>query len=149
MRLRNKKTGDAVYVDFQIPLSNSDKLLGSYSVTSLKELNESFEDYTPAEPLIKDEKIRKAVRAWAEANGVSEVFSYAAVSGCPFWYIMAYRDEGGLTLDLWGEFPKELTNDKSYTIAELCGEIDCEPVKEMDGWGNNERPNKRRKTDSR
>lgn len=80
--------------------------------------------YEPAkpEPLIKDEKIRKVIRAWAEVNGVSELFSYEAVSGCPFWYIMAYRDVGGLNLDLWGEFPKELTNDKSYTIAELCGE---------------------------
>lgn len=74
------------------------------------------------EPLIKDKKIRKVIRAWAEVNGVSELFSYEAVSGCPFWYIMAYRDVGGLNLDLWGEFPKELTNDKSYTIAELCGE---------------------------
>ena len=74
------------------------------------------------QPLIRDEKIRKVIRAWAEVNGVSELFSYEAVSGCPFWYIMAYRDVGGLNLDLWGEFPKELTNDKSYTIAELCGE---------------------------
>ena len=61
MKLRNKKTGEAVYVDFQIPLCNNDETLGSYSVTSLEALNRSFEDYKPAEPLIKDEKIRKAV----------------------------------------------------------------------------------------
>ena len=68
MKLRNKKTGEAVYVDFQIPLCNHDEILGSYCVTSLEELNRRFEDYKPKEPLIKDEKIRKAVRAWAEAN---------------------------------------------------------------------------------
>ena len=94
------------------------------SYDKVEDLMDDYAAYEQAkpEPLIKDEKIRKAVRAWAEANGVSELFSYEAVSGCPFWYIMAYRGEGGLTLDLWGEFPKELTNDKSYTIAELCGE---------------------------
>lgn len=50
MKLRNKKTGEAVYVDFQIPLSNNHEELGSYSVTSLEALNRSFEDYKPAEP---------------------------------------------------------------------------------------------------
>ena len=55
MKLRNKKTGEAVYVDFQIPLCNNDEILGSYSVTSLEALNRSFEDYKPTEPLIKDE----------------------------------------------------------------------------------------------
>ena len=52
MKLRNKRTGDAVYVDIQIPLFNNTKELGTYSITSLKELNEHFEDYTTAEPLI-------------------------------------------------------------------------------------------------
>ena len=37
---------------------------------SLAELNEEWEDYKPKEPLIKDEKVRKAVRAWAEANDI-------------------------------------------------------------------------------
>ena len=50
MKLRNKKTGETVYVDFQIPLCNNNEVLGAYSVTSLKELNERFEDYTPQEP---------------------------------------------------------------------------------------------------
>lgn len=131
MKLRNKKTGEIVEAEsynsatgmFCIFYENKDGQLGTKDCfESLAELNEEWEDYKPTEPLIKDEKIRKAIRAWAEANGVSELFSYEAVSGCPFWYIMAYRGEGGLTLDLWGEFPKELTNDKSYTIAELCGE---------------------------
>ena len=97
---------------------------GEYEFDSASEFIKFIEGLgeQPKEPLIKDKKIRKVIRAWAEVNGVSELFSYEAVSGCPFWYIMAYRDVGGLNLDLWGEFPKELTNDKSYTIAELCGE---------------------------
>ena len=128
MRLKNRKTGEIVDTkdyNFKIatpaePLYGHDAFDVREEYNSLAELNEEWEDYK--EPLIKDEKVRKVIRAWAEANGVSELFSYEAVSGCPFWYIMAYRDEGGLTLDLWGEFPKELTNDKNYTITELCGE---------------------------
>lgn len=136
MKLRNKKTGEAVYVDFQIPLSNNEKVVGVYSVTSLKALNESFEDYEPKEPVIKDEKIRKAVRAWAEANDLKNVA------------FEDYDDENVYFIDrdyepqIW--FSKKsilespLDDGKIYTIAELCGEIDCEPVKEMEGWRTNE-----------
>lgn len=80
MRLRNKKTGKigelsginriVVYE----PLSASscgNSILGEYD--TLAELNEEWEDYKPKEPFIKDEKIRKVVRAWAEANDVHNV----------------------------------------------------------------------------
>ena len=114
MKLRNKKTGDAVYVDFRIPLCNNDETLGSYSVTSLDELNRSFEDYKPTEPLIKDEKIRKAVRAWAEANDITEI--NVASSGNELW--------GGI--DDWrihfGGNPFKAIKPLKYTIKELCGE---------------------------
>ena len=36
-------------------------------------LTDWFEEIKPAEPLIKDKKIRKAVRAWAEANDITEI----------------------------------------------------------------------------
>ena len=114
MKLRNKKTGEAVYVDFRIPLCNNDEALGSYSVTSLEALNRSFEDYKPTEPLIKDEKIRKAVRAWAEANDITEI--NVASSGYELW--------GGI--DDWcihfGGNPFKDIKPLKYTIAELCGE---------------------------
>lgn len=121
MKLRNKKTGEAVYVDFQIPLCNNNEALGSYSVTSLNELNKSFEDYEPPEPLIKDEKIRKAVRAWAEADDLDnfrvqnehfnecKIIGYTAginkASFIGFQTTIAHAD-----------------NKKQYTIDELCGD---------------------------
>ena len=116
MKLRNKKTGDAVYVDFRIPLSNNNKALGSYSVTSLKELNESFEDYTPAEPLIKDEKIRKAVRAWWET--VPDVITDKRI---------LYKKNQDLAVGIYSIYcgaiyPETLEVGKMYSIAELCGE---------------------------
>lgn len=122
MKLRNKKTGEAVYVDFQIPISNSKQVLGAYSVTSLKELNESFEDYKQAEPLIKDEKIRKAVRAWAEAN-VRDLFKVINehFNCCK---IIGYKDGGNTSCDKI-EFSITIAGaDKNYyyTLDELCGE---------------------------
>ena len=114
MKLRNKKTGGAVYVDFRIPLCNNDETLGSYSVTSLEALNRSFEDYKPTEPLIKDKKIRKAVKAWAEANDITDI--NVASSGYELW--------GGI--DDWcihfGGNPFKDIKPLKYTIEELCGE---------------------------
>ena len=118
MKLRNKKTGEAVYVDFQIPLCNNDETLGSYSVTSLEALNRSFEDYKPTEPLIKDEKIRKAVRAWAEANDVLEVFIDRIGDGT---YIELYDEDDGRRR-ISALRPAGLKTGEAYTIDELCGE---------------------------
>ena len=123
MKLRNKKTGEAVYVDFQIPLCNGDETLGSYSVTSLKELNKSFEDYNPKEPLIKDEKIRKAVRAWAEANVINSEHYYNtdikfnATEHRFQWIQTSIEFNNIMGLD-------NLEDGETYTIDELCGEED-------------------------
>ena len=121
MKLRNKKTGEAVYVDFQIPLCNNDEILGSYCVTSLEELNRSFEDYKPKEPLIKDKKIRKAVRAWAEANDISvfrvnnQHFNYVKIHGVKDRY-----DPNGSNIEFMGTIAG--AEKRTYEIDELCGE---------------------------
>lgn len=117
MKLRNKKTGEAVYVDFRIPLSNNHEELGSYCVTSLEALNRSFEDYKPKEPIIKDEKVRKAIRAWAEACFI-ETVEYDE-----YWVSFRRDDE---TISFKDEDRclgfYELENSRDYTINELCGE---------------------------
>lgn len=125
MKLRNKKTGGIWEIPkMRHPTMQEDDISffvygrdegHLFSYKSLSELNEEWEDYQPAEPLIKDEKIRKAVRAWAEALGLQEV--YCASNG--------YEIYGGI--DDWviqfdGEpFPFADKN-KVYTIDELCGE---------------------------
>ena len=77
-------------------------------------LTDWFEEIKPAEPLIKDEKIRKAVRAWAEANDITEI--NVASSGYELW--------GGI--DDWcihfGGNPFKDIKPQQYTIEELCGE---------------------------
>lgn len=76
-------------------------------------------DYEPAYPLIKDEKIRKAVRAWAEVVGGEEAFIVS--------YNLEYYDcciyTGNLSNTATIDFGTGLNlKEGSYTIAELCGE---------------------------
>lgn len=69
MKLRDKKTGEIVDWDgIHITSDNDGEMFDS-----IAELNEAWEDYKPAEPLIRDEKVRRAVRAWAEANNSTKM----------------------------------------------------------------------------
>ena len=115
MKLRNKKTGEVkkMWKD-NICLSFSDCNKVYYS---LAELNQEWEDYKPAEPLIKDEKIRKAVRAWAEANEISQAQFDRYISG-----FSASDDEHNiLSMISFDGFVFMFVDGKIYTIDELCG----------------------------
>ena len=84
-------------------------------------LTDWFEEIKPAEPLIKDEKIRKAVRAWAEANAINSGHYYNTdikfnVTEHRFQWIQTaieFNDIMGLD---------NLEDGETYTIDELCGE---------------------------
>ena len=115
MRLRNKKTGEIVELQritlFSHPSGNWN---GSYK--SLAELNNRFEDYAPKQPLIKDEKVRKAVRAWWET--VPDVITDKRI---------LYKKNQDLAVGVYSIYcgaiyPKTLEVGKMYTISELCGE---------------------------
>ena len=116
MRLRNKKTGEVkkMWKD-NICLSFSDCNKVYYS---LAELNQEWEDYKPAEPLIKDEKIRKAVRAWAEANEISQAQFDRYISG----FSASDAEHNILSMISFDGFVFMFVDGKIYTIAELCGE---------------------------
>lgn len=89
----------------------------------LETLARSWEYYVdPKEPLIKDEKIRKAVRAWADANSrdlfrvINEHFNCCKIIG--------YTDGGNASCNKI-EFGTTIASaDKNYyyNIEELCGE---------------------------
>ena len=118
MKLRNKKTGE-IRED-----SDLGKMLSRYempSFDSIAELCEEWEDYKPAEPLIKDEKIRKAVRAWAEAVGGSPVCFCEDTGYEGVGRLKIYREGYPAVFDLGHQF-YDLELDTQYTIAELCGE---------------------------
>ena len=117
MKLRNKKTGKVQTCDFAV-ISDDFRRDGElckleshiFIFRSIKQLNEEYEDYTPKEPLIKDEKIRKAVRAWAEACDVERCHYEGDGDFATRWH--------GIKLDC-----SQIELDEGfYTIAELCGE---------------------------
>lgn len=114
MKLRNKKTGEVIEVNalgLVFNRHNQPFDLGKYA--SIKELTEEWEDYTTPEPLIKDEKIRKAVRAWAEANQPKFITSNGNYTAC---------DNRGLMIEFNKSWTACMQNGERYTIAELCGE---------------------------
>lgn len=111
MKLRNKKTGEVFDLD-KMPkwLKESIQLTAIF-------YSKECEVYEPAEPLIKDEKIRKAVRAWAEANNYPKTMElyYNAPN-------FVLRSDISTI-----EFDKEiepLRHGDQHTIAELCGEVE-------------------------
>ena len=72
----------------------------------------------PKEPLIKDEKIRKAVRAWAEAVGTECVeITHSRSHFIRFMSYLADEDELCMSREIG-----QIFDEKLYTIAELCGE---------------------------
>ena len=76
------------------------------------------------EPLIKDEKIRKAVQAWAEANRVTEArYSSCHDAECE----LNARDDENKSIVFIGNFVEmnerlDYSGRTIYTIDELCGE---------------------------
>ncbi len=78
------------------------------------------------EPLIKDEKIRKAVRAWAEANdyGKDEEYQYEDFStGWKSWSLEHHQNGDDNEIHFNGGIDfRKMNHQGYYTIAELCGE---------------------------
>lgn len=130
MKLKNKKTGEIgkLHCDMNVSpakygVFEDTDIRGHYwEYGSLAELNSEWEDYAPKEPLIKDEKIRKAVRAWAEANSrdlfrvINEHFNCCKIIG--------YTDGGNASCNKieFGTTISDADKDYYYTIDELCGE---------------------------
>lgn len=119
MKLRNKKTGgiielkviqvnDKYLEDHEVNFLNGEKL-------TLELLTNSFDDVK--ESFIKDEKIRKAVRIWAEVNGATGATE-----------LRYYEDENCLKDLFRNEIHFNqllgLEDDKTYTVTELCGEAE-------------------------
>lgn len=125
MKLINKKTGELVdawsFYDGNESVNLkyfTDDGQVNLEYNSLTQLNEDWEDYKPAEPLIKDEKIRKAVRTWAEANKISR----ASYNGDEWRF--EFNDFGEASIQFISPLRIE---DGTYAIAELCGEEEqCE-----------------------
>ena len=142
MKLRNKKTGETGYylhthrdhntgtlkvavLKDGVPFSEFKPHEPIYDYDSLAELNEDWEDYTPAEPIIKDDKIRQIIKAWAKINEITSVFVTAIKdpeNGYLYWELAGIEWEQTITICFGGELPDTLEYLGTYTIEKLCGE---------------------------
>ena len=128
MKLRNKQTRKVYTVrkDIFVSIIDTGKIEVrvmtpdghvTFFYGSFDEMLNDWEDYKPAEPLIKDKKIRKAVRAWAEAIEANKVvISYSRHD------YLKITDEKADS-DICFDYELGYTyNEDIYTIEELCGE---------------------------
>ena len=123
MKLRNKKTGEIGELhyepdkEYHFTVATEEPAdIAIYH--SLAELNADWEDYVPKEPLIKDEKIRKAVRAWAEACCI-ETIEITHSRKCILRAISAITGDDEICID---REIGQILDEKVYNIDELCGE---------------------------
>lgn len=82
----------------------------THKITDIDKCNEIIDRIHP-EPLIKDEKIRKAVRAWADANDIELVWHE---------YSSCWLRGNGLKIELENEVVE--LEQGNYDISDLCGE---------------------------
>lgn len=120
--LRNKKTGEIADSNMNAgafgiyTVHNKDK---SWCYTRPEQINEEWEEYEPKEPLIKDKKTRKAVKAWAEINAIRQV-AYIESLNRESCCLTGIEDDRGYCIEFIGWIPT-LKDCGEYSIAELCG----------------------------
>ena len=134
MKLRNKKTGEIESVDyisvarsaFDLYSNEGNKKIASgispipLCYESLKEVNEEWEDYKPAEPLIKDEEKLDTVKSFFALLGITKEIYYQSINNCFY-----HTDDDGITYGIDFDNDKgieKIYTHRAYTIAELCGE---------------------------
>lgn len=124
MKLRNKKTGKIINGGDTFVLAdyaeNEMSIREQYEYITLSELNKEWEDYEPKQPLIEDKKVRKAVRAWAEAIDNKE--DLVVAKNMEYHECCIYDgNHTGALIDLGIDLD---IDENTYSLTELCGEED-------------------------
>ena len=143
MKLRNKKTGEVFdalirergcagsysiivcdiksYEQSKNTLNATHFVLDEYE--TLTELNEDWEDYKPAEPIINETDVRHILKLWASTNHIphnSNEIEVCVIDSQKGTITQFYSD--GLYAHFWGKVAPDAISGKCYTIDELCGE---------------------------
>ena len=134
MWLRNKKTGrvcdaivrerrnsDGTYSTIVCPIRKRGPWTILDEYYSLAKLYEDWEDYKPAEPLIQDEKIRRAVRAWAKACNAEKAYLDTENEEGSTFYIYKFKINCNF-IQIATHDHNPLEGRRAYTITELCGD---------------------------
>ena len=87
-------------------------------INTQKRLYAESEKLKEQEPLIKDEKIRKVVRAWAEVNAISRAKFDRHING----FSACGDGHNLLSMISFDDFVFMFVDGEYYTIDELCGE---------------------------
>jgi hypothetical protein len=120
MKLRNKRTGEIAEIKLKLNESLPDAIRRTIEEAGWEETRE---------PLIKDEKIRKAVRAWAEANDIKEIIIFDSSNNAPYTPVGAVEFAGNASrLKVLFRTGERFDTNMIYTIEELCGEDKPRPV---------------------
>lgn len=150
MRLRNKKTGKIIYLDYWNMLTFGDEIVlesdngEEYCYHSLTELIEEWEDAEDINdhsmPLIKDEKIRKAIRTWLSIQKqpitAISILCNKDHDGFFCYHLYGYIDKArivdgravvnnnltSIDFEFRSNESIEYEPHRDYAIAELCGE---------------------------
>ena len=114
MKLINKKTGEIAEIKLKLNESLPDGIRRTIEEAGWEETRE---------PLIKDEKIRKAVKVWAEANGIKKIIVFDCGNNAPYTPVGAVDfAENASHLEIRFRTEERFDTDRVYTIEELCGE---------------------------
>ena len=115
MKLINKKTGEIVDIKLELNESLPDGIRRTIEEAGWKEAKE---------PKIKNDKIRKFLRAWAEMNGVSDIIVFDQ-SNSPYIHAgeVVFAEFSG-SLRVCFRTDEKIDTNKRYTVPELCGEED-------------------------
>lgn len=116
MKLRNKKTGEIAVIGEGM----FDTRYFGRGYKNIGELLEEWEDYQTVKPLIKDEKVRKAVRAWAEAND----FERLEVTHSRKHTLRVMDEKQDVEIFFFRKDGMPEIDERVYPLSELCGEED-------------------------
>lgn len=87
----------------------------SLAYRTLKNFNDEWEDYVPPEPLIKVEKVRKAISAWYEVLPLDDLAEKRIMFTNGEFCVGIYHIDCGDYVALKG------IKERYYSIEELCG----------------------------
>lgn len=116
MKFRNKKTGQEGNFIINKDHFECVDLDCVKFYFSLSELLDEWEDYKPKEPLIKDEKVRRAIRAWYEALSLDNHIDKRILFREGIFCLGIYR------IDCGNYNAVKDIEERFYSIKELCGE---------------------------
>ena len=128
MKLRNKRTGEMIegkcLTDIVKKLHERGDVLCYGSLLNVDLFTEYWEEIDSSEPLIKDEKVRRAVYLWALSLGIVKCKCNKKINNgieVIAFEFLKLASTPRIEFPIWC-IHADLTDGRTYTITELCGD---------------------------